>query len=86
MNHALLDRLTGSSDGMMWRQNADHEQKRETGDVTITLGDLTSPGPLQKLKLNLTEVSCPHGESRAEAGRGAVGVAKRPASAHWRTP
>ena len=24
---------------------------------------------------NLTEVSCPHGESRAEAGRGAVGVA-----------
>jgi hypothetical protein len=28
---------------------------------------LTSPGPLQKLKLNLTEVSCPHGESRAEA-------------------
>jgi hypothetical protein len=25
-------------------------------------------------KLNLTEVSCPHGESRAEAGRGAVGV------------
>jgi hypothetical protein len=38
MNHALLDRLTGSSDGMMWRQNADHEQKRETGDVTITRG------------------------------------------------
>jgi hypothetical protein len=33
MNHALLDRLTGSSDG-----NADHEQKRETGDVTITWG------------------------------------------------
>jgi hypothetical protein len=31
-------------------------------------GDLTSPGPLQKPKLNLTEVSCPHGESRAEAG------------------
>src|SRR6266536_1370355 len=26
-------------------------------------------------------VSCPHGESQAEAGRGAVGVAKRPASA-----
>src|SRR5262249_15991097 len=24
-------------------------------------------------------------ESRAEAGRGVVGVAKRPASAHWRT-
>jgi hypothetical protein len=23
-------------------------------------------------------VSCPHGDSRAEAGRGAVGVAKRP--------
>jgi hypothetical protein len=38
MNHALLDRLTGSSDGMMWRQNADHEQKRETGDVTIIWG------------------------------------------------
>ncbi len=36
MNHAPLDRLTGSSDSMMWRQNADHEQKRETGDVTIT--------------------------------------------------
>jgi len=44
MNHALLDRLTGSSDGM-WRQNADHERKRETGDVT-SLGDLTSPGHL----------------------------------------
>jgi hypothetical protein len=38
MNHALLDRLTGSSDGMMWRQHADHEQKREIGDVTITWG------------------------------------------------
>jgi hypothetical protein len=37
MNHALLDWLTGSSDGMMWRQ-ADHEQKRETGDVTIVWG------------------------------------------------
>ena len=33
MNHAPLNRLTGSSDGMMWRQNADHEQKGETGDV-----------------------------------------------------
>jgi transposase InsO family protein len=31
-------------------------------------------------------VSYPHGESQAEAGRGAVEVAKRPASAHWRTP
>ena len=28
----------------------------------------------------------PHGESQAEAGRGAVRVAKRPALAHWRTP
>jgi hypothetical protein len=26
----------------------DHEQKRELGGVTITRGDLTSPGPLQK--------------------------------------
>jgi hypothetical protein len=33
--------------------------------------------PLPSIPLN--------GESRAEAGRGAVGVAKRPASAHWRT-
>src|SRR5207253_4196831 len=41
---------------------------------------------LHEPKLNLTEASCPHGESRAEAGRGAVGVAKRPASVHWRTP
>jgi hypothetical protein len=65
---------------MMWRQ-ADHEQKRETGDVTIVWGDLTSTGPLQKPKLNLTAVSYPHGESQAEAGRGAVGVTKRPASA-----
>jgi len=38
MNHAPLDRLTGSSDGMMWRQNADHEQKRETGAVMIPWG------------------------------------------------
>jgi Winged helix-turn helix len=43
--------------------------------------DLTSTGPLQKPKLNLTAVSYPHGESQAEAGRGAVGVTKRPASA-----
>jgi hypothetical protein len=35
------------------------------------------------LKLNLTTVSWfSHGESQAEAGRGVVGVAKRPASAH----
>src|SRR5215813_3326884 len=27
---------------------ADHGQKRELGGVTITRGDLTSPGPLQK--------------------------------------
>jgi hypothetical protein len=45
MNHALLVRLTGSSDGMMWRQNADHEQKRETSDVT-QLGTLDLAGPL----------------------------------------
>jgi hypothetical protein len=49
--------------------------------VTIVWGDLTSTGPLQKPKLNLTAVSYPHGESQAEAGRGAVGMTKRPASA-----
>jgi hypothetical protein len=27
MNHAPLDRLTSSSHGMTWRQNADYEQK-----------------------------------------------------------
>lgn len=48
MNHALLDRLTGSSDGMMWRQ-ADHEQKRETSDVTITWG-LDLNGPITEAK------------------------------------
>ena len=31
--------------GMMWRQNADHEQKRETSDVT-QLGTLDLAGPL----------------------------------------
>jgi len=45
------------------------------------MGDLTSTGPLQKPKLNLTAMSHPHGESQAGAGRGAVGVTKRPASA-----
>ena|SRR5437867_4348108 len=38
---------------------------------------------LELMDVNLTEASCPHG---AEAGHGAVGVAKRPASVHWRTP
>jgi hypothetical protein len=64
---------------MVWWQNADYEQKRETGDVTITWGlDLT--GPITE------ELSWIPKANRAEAGRGAVGVAKRPASAHWRTP
>ena len=35
---------TGSLVGL----GADHGQKRELGGVTITRGDLTSPGPLQK--------------------------------------
>jgi hypothetical protein len=54
--------------------------------VSSTCVDATPDANMRELKLNLTEVSWPHGESRAEAGRGAVGVARRPASAHWRTP
>ena len=34
--------------------SADHGQKRELGGVTITRGDLTSPGPLQKGVYSLT--------------------------------
>jgi hypothetical protein len=53
-------------------------ESRTYGSVRGTLGnersyrDQRCPGP--------------HGESQAEAGRGAVGVAERPASAHWRIP
>src|SRR6516162_10128775 len=45
--------------GMRWYGGlgADHGQKRELGGVTITRGDLTSPGPLQKAVYSLTRRS-----------------------------
>jgi len=42
--------LTASCGGL----SADHGQKREPSGVTITRGDLTSPGPLQKGVYSLT--------------------------------
>jgi hypothetical protein len=33
-----LSQWLHASLGWVWRQNADHEQKRETGDVTISWG------------------------------------------------
>jgi hypothetical protein len=57
---------------------------------TDTSVRLFEPGRAENPRHGADGLSCrwcpvPHGESQAEAGRGAVGVAKRPASAIWRT-
>jgi hypothetical protein len=52
MNHAPLNRVPGSPDGMMWRQTPTTNEARDRRRDDHS-EDLTSPGPLQKLKLNL---------------------------------
>src|SRR5262249_14865937 len=50
----------------------DQGQKRELGGVTITRGDLTSPGPLQKGVYSLTcrsEIPPSSGRTRSKLGQ-----------------